>query len=80
MVEMLRNWREPAMSALIYQIIKAGNFTFAKIHIHKKGSGNHAFLSHIKESFCRKYGKCRKYNRKQVFTTFCKCPQRGRLE
>jgi len=37
MLEMLRNWKEPAMLALlIYQIIKAENFAYAKIYIHKK--------------------------------------------
>ena len=47
MLEMLRNWREPAMSALlIYQIIKPGIFTLAKILSHKNRSGNRAFLLH----------------------------------
>ena len=72
MLEMLRNWGEPALLALdIYQIIKDANFT----NFHKKRSRNHAFHFHKGKGICREHDKCRKYNREQVFLIFCNCSQ-----
>ena len=34
----------------------------------------------IKETICMEHGKCGGFNRKQVFSTFCKCSRRGKLE
>jgi len=72
MLEMLRKWREPAMSALLiyHGLSRPGiHVTLAKIHINKKETRTMHFFF-IKESIFKEHGKCRKYNRKQVFLTF----------
>lgn len=75
MLEMLRNWEEPAMSApLIYQIINFFRMISHKSTLTEKEAETMHF-TFIKESICREHRKCGKYNHRQAFLTFYKCSQ-----
>ena len=68
MLEMLRNWGEPAMSALdIYQIIGTRiSHSHQNTSTKKEAETMHFTFIKVK-GICREHDKCRKYNRKQVF-------------